>query len=330
MRILRALLVSTLLIGGAACGGDDGGDDGGEDGAPDTTPVTEPTSPATTSPDTTQPDTTVPDTTVPDTTVPDTTVPDTTVPDTTVPTTVPATTTTEPSIVDVRVYFLRGEQLMIDHRDVDGPAVLRGALEALLAGPDGEPSTAIPIGTELRDVDLDRGTATVDLSGEFDTGGGTLSMTARVAQVVFTATQFDNVERVVFWLDGTPIDYLGGEGLMMTEPWERMDVPRELTGGVLVDTPRPGDSVTSPFVVTGEADVFEGDFPIEIRRDGEVLALVAPIRGGAWGNWADFTATVELDAAPGPIELVAYDAGGCGDAPECPPIIETVVPLTLG
>ncbi|MFP5488148.1 MAG: GerMN domain-containing protein, partial [Acidimicrobiia bacterium] len=201
---------------------------------------------------------------------------------------------------------------------------------ALLDGPDGGLLTAIPAGTELRSVNLEDGTATVDLTAEFGSGGGTLSMFARVGQVVFTATQFDTVDRVVFWIDGAPIEFLGGEGLVMSDPWERMDVPRDLTGGVLIDTPRPLDTVTSPFTVTGEADVYEGQFPIEIRRGDEVLAVVGGVWGGAWGDWADFTATVEIDAPPGPIELVAFDAGGCGDDPECPPIIATVVPLTLG
>ena len=106
-------------------------------------------------------------------------------------------------------------------------------------------------------------------------------------------------------------------------------VPWEFTGGVLVDTPRPGDTVTSPFVVTGEADVFEGEFPIEIRRDGAVLATVTGVRGGAWGEWAEFTVSIAVDAPPGPIELVARDAGGCGDDPECPAVVETVVELVL-
>lgn len=319
MRILRALLITTLLVGGAACGGDD------DSAAPDTT------NPDTTTPVTTEPATTEPATTEPATTQPATTQPATTQPATTEPTTTePATTTTEPSIVDVRVYFLSGERLVIDHVDVAGPAVLRGAIEALLDGPDGDLGTAIPAGTELRGVDLDEGTATIDLTSEFGSGGGTASMFARVGQVVFTATQFDNVDRVVFWLDGAPIEALGGEGLSMTEPWERMDVPRDLTGSVLVDLPRPGDTVTSPFTVTGEADVYEGQFPIEIRRGDEVLAVIAPVSGGAWGDWRDFTTTVTVEAEPGPIDLVAFDEGGCGDDPECPPIIETVVPLTLG
>lgn len=312
MRILRTLMVLTLVVGGVACGGDD-----------DTSPS------STTVPDTTVPATTAPDTSVP-TTESTTTVPaiepTTTVPVTVVPTT---PTTSAPSTTDVRVYFLRGERLAIDHRDVDGPAVLRGALTELLAGPTSDLGTTIPAGTELLGVDLDDGTATIDLSSEFGSGGGTLSVTTRVAQVVFTATQFDNVQQVVFWLDGAPIEYLSGEGLIMTEPWTRADVASELTGGVLVDTPRPGDTVTSPFVVTGEADVYEAQFPIEIHRGGEVIAVIAPVTGGAWGDWADFTVTVALDAAPGPIDLVAYDEGGCGDGPECPPIVKTVVPLVL-
>lgn len=312
MRALRTLLIATLLVGGAACGGDDA------------SPATEPTSPDTSTPATTQPATTEPTTTQPATTEPATTQPATTAPVTTQP------ATTEPTVVDVRVYFLHGERLVIDHREIEGPAVLLGALTALLDGPSDDVQTAIPDGTEVRGVNLVDGAATVDLTGAFGSGGGSASMLARVGQVVFTATQFDNVDRVVFWLDGAPIEHLGGEGLVMTEPWTRADVPRDLTGGVLVDSPRPGATVTSPFTVSGEADVYEAQFPIEIRRGDEVLAVIAPVTGGAWGEWAAFTTTVAVDAEPGPIELVAFDEGGCGDAPECPPIIETVVPLTLG
>jgi hypothetical protein len=232
----------------------------------------------------------------------------------------------------VKVYFLRDERLAIAHRQVPGPEVLRGALTALMAGPTAEELgaglvTAVPAATGLLDVNLADGLATVDLSSEYESGGGSLSMTARIAQVVFTATQFDNADRVLFWLDGGPIEFLGGEGITLDEPQARMDVGWAFTGGVIVDTPSPGATVSSPFRVTGEGDVYEGEFPIEIWRDGVIIAQVAPVRAGAWGTWADFEATVTLDATPGPIELVAYDEGGCGDDPECPPIVKTVIPL---
>lgn len=318
MYALRALLITSLVVAGAACAGDDDATPGST-GAPTTAPAT--AEPTTTEPATTEPATTEPATTTPDSAAPATTAPP--------PATSEPAPTTEPEITDVRVYFLRGERLVIDHRDVAGPGVLRGALTELLAGPTGDATTAIPEGTELLGVNLVDGTATIDLTAELASGGGSLSMLARVGQIVFTATQFDNVGRVVLWLDGEPIEALGGEGLVMTDPWTRADVPRDLTGGVLVDTPRPGDTVTSPFVVTGEADAFEAQFPIEIRRGDDILAVIAPVTGGAWGDWDDFTAEITVDALPGPIDLVAFDPGGCGDEPGCPPIVETVVPLEL-
>ncbi len=135
-------------------------------------------------------------------------------------------------------------------------------------------------------------------------------------------------DRVLFWLDGEPIEYLGGEGIILDEPQARMDVDRDLSGSVIIDTPAYGATVTSPITVTGEGDVFEGDFPIEVWANGEQVGGIAPVTAGA-GDWADFEVTITVDAPAGPIELVAYDEGGCGTDPECPEIIRTVVPLTL-
>jgi germination protein M len=309
-RCVVALAVTALVAVSAACDDDD---------------TTAPTSaPGTTT------STTVPATTAPTTPAP---TPATTMPATT--TTTSTTTTAPASIVDVTAYFLRGERLVIAHRDVAAPAVLRAALTALLAGPtDAEraagETSAIPAATTLRGVNLRDGEATVDLSGEFATGGGTLSMTARVTQVVFTATQFTNVDRVTFWIDGEPVETLGGEGLMLDEPQQRSDVSYELSGSVIIDSPQPGATVTSPIRVTGEGDVYEAQFPIEIWRDGVRIGGLAPVTAGAWGTWADFDVEITVDAEPGPIQIVAYDPGGCGTDPECPPIVRTVVDVVLG
>jgi spore germination protein GerM len=316
MRLLRIGLTIGLLAATSACS------------------TSEESTPATGSPlPTVAPMTSVAPTTRPATTQP----PVTTAPieTTLAPATTEVTTTTvAPTIVDVKVYLLSEERLVIRHREATGPALLRGALNELLAGPTPDELaeglvSVIPDNTELLGLDLVEGLATVDLSTDFESGGGTLSMTARIAQVVFTATQFDNVDRVLFWLDGEPIDFLGGEGIVLDEPQARMDVDRSFTGGVIIDTPAPGDTVSSPFTVTGEGDVFEGEFPIEVWADGVLIGGVAPVMAGAWGEWAEFEATITLDAAPGPIELVAYDEGGCGTDPECPEIIKRVVPLTL-
>ena len=95
----------------------------------------------------------------------------------------------------------------------------------------------------------------------------------------------------------------------------------------------PGQEIpeSSPFLTTGEGDVYEGDFPLTIRRDGTPVGDPIVIGGvGAWGEWRDFETTVSLDIAPGPIELVYVDPPSCtpGDD-ECSPAIEIVVPVTL-
>jgi len=66
------------------------------------------------------------------------------------------------------------------------------------------------------------------------------------------------------------------------------------------------------------------DLPNAVARGVDSFALV---------DWVEVRYLGPVRAAryspPGPIELVTYDEGGCGDDPECPPIIKTVVPLTL-
>lgn len=247
----------------------------------------------------------------------------------------------QPKLVDVKVYFLRDERLVITHRQVPGPAVLRGALNELLAGPTAAERTAgltstVPTGTTLLDVNLDvnlgvnlvGGLATVDLSSDFGTGGS-LPMMARVAQVVFTVTQFDNTDRVQFWMGGEPIESLGGEGLSLSEPQTRAMIDRTISGSVIIDTPAYSATVSNPFTVTGEGDVYEAQFPIEVWANGEQIGGIAPVTAGAWGTWGDFEVTINLDAPAGPIELITYDEGGCGTDPECPPIIKTIIPLTF-
>lgn len=324
MRHVLTGLALGLALTASACGGS-------EDAASTTVPDT--TTPAATTPSSTDPvDTTVPDTTTPtDTTTPGTD-PTTTPPPTTAPPTT-APPTTDPDAVDVKVYFVLDERLAITRADVSGPALLRGALTALLEGPTDDDLadgllTTIPDGTRLLDLNLADGTATVDLSREFETGGGSLMMQARVAQVVFTATQFDNVDEVVFWLEGEPVEFLGGEGLVLDEPQTRSTTDRSLTNGIVFESPRPGDVVSSPVLVTGDGDVFEGDFPIVFRRDGVDVAGPFIVFAGAWGDWREFDDRLELDLPSGPIDLVAQTGMGCSP-PECDPAPEIVMPLVL-
>ena len=65
-------------------------------------------------------------------------------------------------------------------------------------------TSSVPIDTELSSVDLNEGTLTVDLSKEFDNVVGPSRQLA-IAQIVLTATEFPNVSRVRFKVDGKPV-----------------------------------------------------------------------------------------------------------------------------
>jgi germination protein M len=186
------------------------------------------------------------------------------------------TTTEEPVLSVVRSYFLRDEKVGPVAREAVGEAVGRGAMEGLLQGPtDAEQelgfSTTVPAGTELLGLSIVDEVATVDLTEEFATGGGSLSMTGRVAQVVYTLTQFPTVSGVLFEIEGEPVTSLGGEGVEIGEPQTRADW-EALTPAILVESPLPFDDVTSPLRVSGTANTFEAVFQLNVT-DGEGLIV---------------------------------------------------------
>ena len=114
------------------------------------------------------------------------------------------------ALVRYKVWFHRGEQLFVVTRTQSAtPRVGTAAMEALLEGPSpGERSagvaTQIPDGTQLLGLIVDKGIATVDVTSEYESGGGTASMTMRLAQVVCTLDQFPTVKGVLFQLTGVP------------------------------------------------------------------------------------------------------------------------------
>ena len=73
-------------------------------------------------------------------------------------------------------------------------------------------SSAIPAGTRLLGLTIKDGVATVDLSSEFESGGGSASATIRLGQVVYTLTQFPTVKSVVFQIDGRTVTRLRQRG----------------------------------------------------------------------------------------------------------------------
>jgi germination protein M len=247
----------------------------------------------------------------------------------------PTGTETEPADEDVtyQVWFVNDEGLFVTYRTEPAtPRVGTAALESLLAGPDTFEegyglSTAIPEGTQLLGLSIEDGIARADLTSEFESGGGTLSMQSRLAQVVFTLTQFPSVEGVVFSLDGEPIDVLGGEGIIIDQPLQRRDYA-DLLPAILVTTPALNQVVESPILIRGSANVFEANVGIQILdEDGNVIVETFTTATCGTGCRGTFRTTVayQVDSEQnGTIVVHDDDAAGTGSFPH-----EVRIPVRL-
>lgn len=212
------------------------------------------------------------------------------------PTTAPSAGTTI-----VRAYFFvvrdGREGLVPVLREVpETVAVATAAMRQLIAGPtlkemDADPalSSAIPEGTKLLGIRIDAGIATVDLSREFESGGGSAAVFGRLAQVVYTLTQFSSVDGVRFELDGKPVTTFSGEGVILEDPVGRDDY-RDQLPAIFVDRPAWGAALGNPGRVSGLANVFEATFRVQLRdASGVTIAdeqVMASCGTGCWGTWS--------------------------------------------
>lgn len=212
---------------------------------------------------------------------------------TSVQTTTAAQTTDEATERALQVWLVSGERLELRHRLVpvtETPA--RAALEELLKGSTGALASAVPPGTRLLGLSLSDGEATVDLSSAFNRGGGSLGMRLRVAQVVYTLTQFENVSRVNFAIDGEPVTAIGGEGVIV--PAARDDF-EDLLPVIVVEEPYPRQRVANPFRVRGTANVFEANVTLVVKdQAGRQLLRTFTTASCGTGCRGDYQALVRL------------------------------------
>jgi hypothetical protein len=142
----------------------------------------------------------------------------------------------------VRVYFLQGEQLVPVRRP---GSTARAAVTALLAGPSRAEKakqfrTYIPAGSGLRSVRVANGVATVDLGERFASGTDAESLSARVAQLVYTVTSVPQVKSVrVLVSGGVPLGLF--PGFALSQPVTRAQAARPV-----VPPPKPPTGTGGP------------------------------------------------------------------------------------
>ncbi len=203
-------------------------------------------------------------------------------------------------------------------------AVATAAVRALLEGPNAKelgasPAmyTDVPAGTRLLGLSIKNGVATVDLSAEFESGGGKASILGRLAQVVYTLTQFSTVDAVKFELDGQPVTVFGGAGVVLDHPVGREDYTDQLPA-IFMDRPAWGAALGHPGRVSGLANVFEATFRVRLSdAKGAVLVdrqVMASCGTGCWGTFRVDLAYTVSKAQYGTLRV--YDRSAKDGSPE--------------
>jgi germination protein M len=206
----------------------------------------------------------------------------------------------------VRAYFILGSfqdnaGLVPVLRDIpETRAVGTAAIEELLKGPNDEELGArpamytwIPDGTRLLGLTITNGVALVNLSKEFEGGGGASAVIGRFAQVVYTLTQFPTVKTVEFQVDGQAMVVFNGDGNVATGSVGRHDYTAQLPA-IFVDRPAWGGVLGNSARLVGMANVFEATFRVAILdSEGRSLAAGAVMATCGSGCWGTFDATIQ-------------------------------------
>lgn len=107
------------------------------------------------------------------------------------------------------------------NEDIDG-SKLNFAIKCLLEGPTRKEQvkgvySEIPFGTQLLSLEEGPNKVIINLSGDFENGGGTAGLYKRLYQLIKTAHKNANAP-VYLYINGKQVDVVGGEGIMINQP----------------------------------------------------------------------------------------------------------------
>jgi len=217
--------------------------------------------------------------------------------------------------IGLQAWFSRNGKLFVTERTVPATtSVGRTALDRLLTGPSAAEYAAglrsqLPAGTTLLGVRISSGTATVDLSSSFESAASPSAMPLRIAQVVYTLTQFPAVTGVRFEINGQGVTVIGG--VPVQSPQTRAMYSGYLPA-ITVQSPVIGEQVTSPVTMSGTADVFEAVVSARILDSaGNEIARTFTTASCGTGCRGDYSVTVSYPVPrtePGTIEVFESSA----------------------
>ena len=232
--------------------------------------------------------------------------------------------------IGLQAWFSRNGKLFVTMRTVPATTGIgQAALDRMLTGPSAAEYAAglrsrIPAGTTVRGVRISAGIATVDLSSSFESAASPSAMPLRIAQVVYTLTQFPTVTGVRFAIKGQGVTVVGG--VPVQSPQTRA-MYRGYLPAITVRSPVIGARVTSPVTVSGTADVFEATVSVRVLdAAGHEVARTFTTASCGTGCRGDYSVTVSYSVPrtqPGTIEVFE------SSAMDGQPVNVQLIPVTL-
>ncbi|MCG8571316.1 MAG: GerMN domain-containing protein [Spirochaetes bacterium] len=136
--------------------------------------------------------------------------------------------------ISKKIYFSKLDQndhiqLVESYRSVSKEIPLTESIQQLLQGPNSNEEnhqflTNIPNGTQLLSISIKNKIAYLNFSHDFEKNHyGKESTINQLKQIVYTATEYNNINAVQFLIDGKIKTYLGGEGVFIDKPLSRKD-----------------------------------------------------------------------------------------------------------
>lgn len=129
----------------------------------------------------------------------------------------------------VSIYFLaldandNGIYKKVQRELPSGENKLEFAINELLKGPNIVEKTTgayseIPKTTKLLKIKQNDDSIIIDFSSDFQYGGGTDSVYSRMMQLIKTSLANTKNKKIYLYLDGKQVNFIGGEGIMITQP----------------------------------------------------------------------------------------------------------------
>ncbi len=145
------------------------------------------------------------------------------------PTEIPTEKTVKKEAEKAYIYFLaldsedNGIYKKVEREIPQGENKLEFAIKELLKGPNIVEKaqgaySEVPKTTKLLGIKQKGDKVIIDFNSDFQYGGGTDSVYSRMMQLIKTAINNTKNKKIYLYLDGKQVNFIGGEGIMITQP----------------------------------------------------------------------------------------------------------------